>query len=119
MTKYLVEFCCFIPDGHIPDKIKLKEGSSLVGNYSIIWKKVPRYDFPLEILPEGWWIAKDSNNCIGVHVYKESPKWEDETWTTWSEYMRIPEWIAENLDPEWLKLNPKDSLYQQHKKGKE
>lgn len=116
MTKYEVEFVGTIPKGFVPKKVYIQGSNSYIWN--IEWEKLPEYDIPIEILPEGWWIAKDSNNCKGVHVFEEEPGLEDETWTTWSEYMRIPEWIAENLDPEWLKLNPKDSLYQQHKKGK-
>ena len=120
MTKYLVEFDCIIPDGHIPDRIKLKEGSVL-GNYSVIWKKVPRYDFPLEILPEGWWIAKDGEHEPAVVIYELVPEWDAGEWYPNENggcVEVLPSWIVSRLDPEWLKLDGKHSLYQQHKKGK-
>ena len=119
MSKYLVEFVGGIPKGWTPKEVYVTGPTAVP--WTITWQIEKKYDFPLQILPEGWWIAKDGEHEPAVAVYDLVPEWDEGEWHPNENGARVevlPSWIVSRLDPEWLKLKGEDSLYQQHKKGK-
>lgn len=85
--------------------------------YSLILRPIkPPIELPLEIVPHGWWVAKDDAGRVHLHEKETRFSAGGLSWVSDGQLWPLPPWIAAQLPAEWHEL-PWDKSAMQQTRG--